>query len=763
MTAVACVTMARTTTPQAAGSYRQLAHVLYTGTEEAVGGSGENESLGSSDDDDEANQLPFPDAESQPTSDEASGQLYENNRKLQEMQKRSLGKKKKFQSLLKAYQRKEMEFVAQMDSHMDEVEHTEHALSLKIEALSAENHQLRTFNEKRERDNSQLAERLGETTKQCSESETRVQFLVDRIVALLSSGSGDPSQTEAVVSMRQREREMLRQLEETRQQFDEVRQQNGELHSRLTEELGLSRRLQEQLVEVEERFSTFQTQRGTDPGIDSSLPGLQSSGFPGMEGSSSLRTGRLGPRPMGLRSDQSEAPPERERQPLPELPPPISEVGEGNEPSQMDGQSTLNPVMEGELAPSSDDEQAAEQQSSGDAAESGGNAEYSMNVPADSPLPSAVPGDAPLETSNNSSTPSSEDSSLTRVQQGSRALPSVFSSSSRVSPRPSPPVKSPVNERPQYSRTTSPEGVALMEQRLREALDRASFECAVVRNESGTYNFGPHVCAVVELTPENEVVACLQESGDWAPIDDFIRSVAQRPAPAGTSSAGSNTAPLALASSWPGPSPVVGNKASPADAAGNSTPGGEPPNERRLFGPPAKAGVSPYGSSQALGTSLSMSGASSSVSSTSPRRVASVIPSTTPLAAAKSAPLAPAKGLQGGSASAPLVQSGGSSSAPVVQAAPPGVLGRRSAGSTPERVRMPLQPSPRPGYPGGQVLASGAAHGASGPQSAGQRMVIAPSAGAASRYGVATLSPGRQMPPTAQVYQQGSSSPRLQG
>merc|ERR1719498_1981060 len=119
--------MARTTTSQAPGSQWQ-----FLGTEESAAGLGD-EDLGSSDEDDEVNQLPFPDAESQPTSDEASAQLYENNRKLQEMQKRLCQKKKKFQSLLKAYQRKEMEFVAQMDSHMDEVEHTEHALSLKIE------------------------------------------------------------------------------------------------------------------------------------------------------------------------------------------------------------------------------------------------------------------------------------------------------------------------------------------------------------------------------------------------------------------------------------------------------------------------------------------------------------------------------------------------------------------------------------------------------------------------------------------------------
>lgn len=697
----------------------------------------ESQSLESSDD--EANQLPFPDADSQNPSDEASGQLSENNRKLRSMHKRLEQRKKNFQGLLKAYQRKEMEFVAQMDSHMDEVEHTEHALSLKIEALSVENHQLRTFNEKRERDNSQLAERLSETTKQCSESETRVQFLVDRIVALLSSGSADQAQTDAVVGMRQREREMLRQLEETRQQFDEVRQQNGELHSRLTEELSLSRRLQEQLVEVEERFSLFQQQRGTDhagfPGVDSSLqPGLQGGGLghaalPSASGLGELSmpsrgAGRLGPRPMGLRSDQTEAPPEmpERRQALPELPPPISEVGEGNEPSQMEeggAGSTLGPVLEGEVAQSSDEEAAADQQGFVEAVDSGDNPECSTEVP-DGPLADDPPQAVPAV--DNGLDLQEEDSSLTRVQQGARTLP-IWPSNSRPAQRPSPPAKASTSEKPLYSRTTSSEGVLLMEQKLREALDRASFECAVVRIENGVYNFGPNVCAVVELTAENEVLACQQDSGDWAPIDDFIRSLAQRPLlqNQGASSTGT-VVPSSSASSWP---PSGASKASPVDNTVSHSASTEAPSERRHFGPPAKPAQPPYstGPPQTLGapvgTPVTLASGHGAVSSTSPRRLA------------------------------PVLQSNNSGQSPSV------TLGRQAAGSTPERVRMPGQPSPAPSY--------GTSHAASAPQSGGQRTLIVPNSGGAQRYGVSTLSPGRQIASTGAVYQQGTLSPRLQG
>ena len=104
--------------------------------------------------------------------------------------------------------------------------------------------------ETRTRDNRQQSERLAETTRHCGESETRVQFLIDRIVALLSTQLQDPAQTEAVVVMRSRERELLRLLEGQRGQCDEVKQQSQELNSCLDEELGLSRRLKDQPREV---------------------------------------------------------------------------------------------------------------------------------------------------------------------------------------------------------------------------------------------------------------------------------------------------------------------------------------------------------------------------------------------------------------------------------------------------------------------------------------------------------------------------------
>lgn len=301
-------------------------------------------------------------------------------------------------------------------------------------------------------------------------------------------------------------------------------------------------------------------------------------------------------------------------------------------------------------------------------------------------------------------------------------MPTIWPAGSRASPRLATSAKAapaPAPEKVQYSRTTSSEGVLMMEQKLREALDRASFECAVVRIENGLYNFGPNVCAVVELAADNEVVACQQDAvpAKWTPIDEFIRSIAQRPTALqlqGASSTPNVAQPTAAAAVAP---------ASSQDAA----------LERRQYGPPAKA-AQPYpaGSPPTLGTPVTLSSGPSAVSSVSPRRVASTIPSG------------------------------------VASAQPPSVAVARQAGTTPERVRMPGQPSPPPGYQGGQMLraaelSSSSAQVASAPQSGSQaaRVLVQPSSGPAVRYGVATVSPARQMPTAGPpVFQQGASSPR---
>eukprot|EP00929_Paragymnodinium_shiwhaense_P079161 TRINITY_DN41171_c0_g1_i1.p1 TRINITY_DN41171_c0_g1~~TRINITY_DN41171_c0_g1_i1.p1 ORF type:complete len:736 (+),score=170.55 TRINITY_DN41171_c0_g1_i1:102-2309(+) len=397
-----------------------------------------------------------------PHTDELAANLLDREQRLFGTLERLRSRKKRLKDRLATYQEKEMEFVSQMDTHMDEVERTEHSLSLRIEQLTTDNDTLRTVTEKRARENSELADKLAETTKQCNESETRVQFLVDRIVALLSNGLANPQQTQAIVNLRQRERGMLQQLEDTRAQYDEVRQQNGELTSRLTEELALSRRLSDQLAEVEERFFHH---RAT---AESQLPHLSSSERAARAGGAApapaLSDG-LGHSPPGMRSGCLGEVPFAERGPLGtgggfqrEEPAPADLLPMPPAKSRPPSNLGVVPEMEASLDPSQD------------------------NLGLSDEL---------------------HESEMQESNEHSREGGQVWRSGAAA----------------------TAEGLFRMEAQLRDALDRASFECAVVRIEPGVYSFGPSVQAVVELTADGEAIAS-QDGMNFIPIEEFIRNIA---------------------------------------------------------------------------------------------------------------------------------------------------------------------------------------------------------------------------------------------
>eukprot|EP00928_Gymnodinium_smaydae_P024226 TRINITY_DN1966_c0_g1_i3.p1 TRINITY_DN1966_c0_g1~~TRINITY_DN1966_c0_g1_i3.p1 ORF type:complete len:695 (+),score=159.30 TRINITY_DN1966_c0_g1_i3:61-2145(+) len=463
----------------------------------AFGGavSSDKESSEEEDDDDEA--LLYADVPATAPIDEKTAQAaQEREAKCARVIERLKKRKQRLKAKLAEYARKEVKFIAEMDSHMDEVERTEHALSLRIEQLTNENSQLRGKTEKRSRDNAELAEKLAESTTQCNESETRVQFLVDRIVALLSNGSANPEETQAIVEMRQRERDMLRSLEETRAQYDEVRQQNGELNTRLTEELQLSRRLADQLAEVEERFfhnrcEVMTPSAGAAADIAASLP---------------PRAARLGPRPGGLRGDEVDVPPER----VPGMPAvptsvlreekaiaePLPLVKPSRPPSQ------LGVVHEG---------MPAEQ----------------LDL-ADGPVHSAslfdepgVNADADADADGGACDGGAYDDAW---GDGDEDVPAVGRLCHKL-----------------VSQAASSHAkLVLMEEKLKEALDHAVFERAVLRTEPGIYTFGSNVQVVVELTPDGEAIAA-RKGEPFQPIGDFVRYVASE----GTSSASEQAAPPA--------------------------------------------------------------------------------------------------------------------------------------------------------------------------------------------------------------------------
>ncbi|CAK0801372.1 unnamed protein product, partial [Prorocentrum cordatum] len=195
-------------------------------------------------------------------SEELARRLHEHEASQLRRVERLRQRRRQLKSRLASQKVKEREFVAQMEAHMDDIGRTEQELGRRVWQLSSDNVRLRAAADQQAKEGVQQAERLAQSTKQVGENEARVQFLLDRIITLLSGASGaDPELTEALASARQHERAVLRQLEEARRHFDEVQRQNGELTMRLTEELGLSRRLSDQLVEMEERFFGLQAHR----------------------------------------------------------------------------------------------------------------------------------------------------------------------------------------------------------------------------------------------------------------------------------------------------------------------------------------------------------------------------------------------------------------------------------------------------------------------------------------------------------------------
>lgn len=370
--------------------------------------------------------------------DDVAQKLWEHDQRLALAIERERTRRRQLRALLSACQKKEEELVDQMDAHMDEVEHREKALSKKIEDLTSQNQVLRELHDQRVSETLQQVERLNEATKQCSDSETRVQFLVDRIVALLRQHLADPEQVEQVVKLRQRERDLIRQLEETRQQHDEVRQQNGELTSRLTEELSLSRRLSDQLAEVEERF--FQRRR---------------SGKAAAEGLSSSSTAPDDPNSHGAdprAKHWGNAEPELSG----------GSVSSRSGPMARRTNPPLRAVPESEAGPNWHDSDDA----------------------------------------------------------GAR-VPRSTGGSGRQQPDRRPSARSDHGHQNGVG-----DVVQIMEQKLKEALDWASFECPVLRLETGVYSFGS-LKALVILTDEGHVEASV-DGTTFQPIDVFLQQATMK-------------------------------------------------------------------------------------------------------------------------------------------------------------------------------------------------------------------------------------------
>jgi len=172
-----------------------------------------------------------------------------------EEERQLLERRRELKALLIASRQRADALASAIDAQVDEIMCKEKERMQVIDELSQHCSDLQNTQEQRQQELLQELEKLNTATQQCSECENRSQFLVERIITLLTCSPLDPEHVSVLKSKHRAEREMLRQFEDIRQQYDEVRQQNVELTSRLLEESSFSRRLSDQLAEAEERFN----------------------------------------------------------------------------------------------------------------------------------------------------------------------------------------------------------------------------------------------------------------------------------------------------------------------------------------------------------------------------------------------------------------------------------------------------------------------------------------------------------------------------
>eukprot|EP00397_Hematodinium_sp_SG-2012_P006783 GEMP01006819.1.p1 GENE.GEMP01006819.1~~GEMP01006819.1.p1 ORF type:complete len:884 (+),score=177.51 GEMP01006819.1:59-2710(+) len=134
-----------------------------------------------------------------------------------------------------------------------------------IQTIEMEKQNLSDWNDKLQCVVRELEEKNRETSTSFNESETRVQFLMDRVVSLLSTG--ESKQQATVEKMLEHAKEHTVMLDNLQESLQMIRGQNKELAQRLSEEQCLSARLHEQLCEAQNLFFSKVAGATTKPAI----------------------------------------------------------------------------------------------------------------------------------------------------------------------------------------------------------------------------------------------------------------------------------------------------------------------------------------------------------------------------------------------------------------------------------------------------------------------------------------------------------------
>ncbi|CAD7927141.1 unnamed protein product, partial [Amoebophrya sp. A25] len=213
------------------------------------------------------------------------------------------------------YEQKEREFVYQMEAQMDQWEAQEKAMSMKLQTLEMEKRKLTLWCEEAGRVQRDARTEADELREQHTESERRVQFLMDRLVSLLSaSGSTEKEaavEKDVLQALNDREKELVARLQRSKTDVDQVRQQNRDLALRLTEEQKLSARLHATFCDLQ--MENFEM-RGTLAATKKMAASTLSAGIDDCRTRTNADRSRLGAHRIAIAEDfedvDKESPPE---------------------------------------------------------------------------------------------------------------------------------------------------------------------------------------------------------------------------------------------------------------------------------------------------------------------------------------------------------------------------------------------------------------------------------------------------------------------
>mmetsp|Transcript_13195 Transcript_13195/g.24374 ORF Transcript_13195/g.24374 Transcript_13195/m.24374 type:complete len:900 (-) Transcript_13195:99-2798(-) len=181
------------------------------------------------------------------------------------------------ESEVKRYGTKEAEFKPLFDLHLEDVKRNDKTLHSNIDGLESEQSQLRVLFQQQESEQAWLQLREKEGQEQCSQTERRIQVLMDKLVVLLSASGfqGNEMHAEILEDLQGSIRKIEAKLQTVQSQLDAARQENREAAVRLSNEQRKTKRLHDELCG--KQGDLFSRKLCTMPGAPSASSAMEPS------------------------------------------------------------------------------------------------------------------------------------------------------------------------------------------------------------------------------------------------------------------------------------------------------------------------------------------------------------------------------------------------------------------------------------------------------------------------------------------------------